>query len=214
MANLLLETETEAFVEGRIVHVGARAIPFARFLEMAEGRWMELVDGIVVEKPMVQLDHELCSGWLYRVIGDYVEEHKMGRMLSSRIMVQTNEFGGRMPDLLFVRQERLSIVQQKAVYGAPDLVIEIVSPNDRPSDLRALEADYLRLGVAELVFIELRKQEIRLLRKRDGGYEESVVTSGPVAFEGIEGLTLQTEWMLQEPRPGVRTLLNSLLPPC
>jgi Uma2 family endonuclease len=209
MANLLMETEE--IVEGRVVHIAERPIPFERFLELAEGHWVELIDGVMVEKTMIQLDHERCSAWLYQIIGPYVEELGLGLMLSSRIMVRADDFGGRMPDLLFVRQERREIVQQKAVYGAPDLILEIVSPNDRPSDLRALEADYSRLGVPELVFIHLKKQEIRLLRKRNGDYEETIITSGPVTFEAIEGLTLQAEWILQEPRPGVRATLNALL---
>jgi Uma2 family endonuclease len=172
----------------------------------------ELVHGVIVERPMVQLDHELCLGWLYHVMGSYVEERGMGKMLSSRIMVKTDNFGGRMPDLLFVRQERMDIVQQKAVYGAPDFVIEIVSPNDYPSDLQTLETDYHRLGVPELVFIHLRKQVIRLLYRQEEGYEETVLTSGPVILESIEGLTLQAEWILRQPRPGVRATLNALLP--
>ena len=209
MADLLMETEE--IVEGRVVHIADRPIPFNQFIEMTQGQWWELVDGVIVEKPMVQLDHELCSGWLYQVMGPYVEERSLGRMLSSRIMVKADDFGGRMPDLLFIRQERIHIAQQKAVYGAPDLIIEIISPNDRPSDIRVLEADYSRLGVPELVFINLRKPEIRLLRKRNGDYEETVITSGPIHFETINGLTLQAEWILKEPRPSVRNTLNSLL---
>ena len=128
-----LLTETEQVVEGRVVRVGERPIPFEQFLEMAEGQWLELVDGVIVEKqPVTQLDHELCSAWLYQVLGPYVKKRGLGLMLGSRIMVRADDFGGRMPDLLFVRAERLNIVQQKAVYGAPDLVIEIVSPGDRP----------------------------------------------------------------------------------
>ncbi|HLK54960.1 MAG TPA: Uma2 family endonuclease [Chthonomonadaceae bacterium] len=209
MANLLMETEE--IVEGRVVRIAEHPIPFERFVEMANGQNVELVDGVIVEKAMVQLDHELCSGWLYQIIGPYVEERGLGRMLSSRIMVQADNFGGRMPDLLFVRQERIGIVQQKAVYGAPDLIIEIVSPNDRPADLRALEADYHRLGVPELIFIHLRKQEIHLLHRQDASYETTTVTSGPITLATIPGLTLQAEWILQEPRPGVRATLNALL---
>ena len=213
MANLVLENETEQVVEGRIVHVGDRPIPFARFLEMNSGRWMELVNGVVVEMPMVELDHQLCLGWVHHVLGMYIEELALGILLTSRIMVQTDTFGGRMPDLLFVRQERMAIVQQKAVFGAPDLVIEIVSPNDRPSDLRALEADYFGLGVPELVFIHLRKQEIWLLRRGEDGYAQTIITEGPVTFQSLPDLTLQAEWILREPRPGVRATLNALLPP-
>lgn len=211
MANLLLECETEQNVEARIVHVGERPIPFDHFLCMAEGRFVELAKGVIVEKPMIQLDHEHCSRWLYSVVWPYVNKLGLGEMLSSRIMVKTDTFGGRMPDLLFVRQERMDIVQQQAVRGAPDLVIEIASPNDRPSHLRELEAEYFGLGVPELVFIHLRKQEIRLLRRNEEGYAETVITEGPVTFAALPGLTLQAEWILQEPRPNVYDTLTMLL---
>ena len=210
MANLLLETQTEQSLEARIVHVGERAIQFEHFLCMAEGQFLELVQGVIVEKPMIQLDHELCTRWLYQVIGPYVQEMGLGEVLSSRIMVKTGDFGGRMPDLLFVKQERLAIMQQKAVYGAPDLIIEIVSPTDRPSRLRELEADYFRLGVSELVFIHLRTQEIHLLHQTDAGYIATVVTKGPVTFATLPDLTLQAEWLLREPRPDVFDTLTIL----
>ena len=212
MANLLLESETEESLEARRVHVGARLIGFERFLDMAQNRFVELVDGVVVEIPMVQLDHELCTSWLYQVIGPYANELKLGRVLSSRIMVKTETFGGRMPDLLFVRQDNLGIIEQRAVYGAPDLIFEVVSPNDRPSDLRSLEADYFRLGVPELVFIHLKKGEIRLLKRTAEGYDETILSEGAVSFEALPGLTLEASWILQEPRPDVRATLNALFP--
>lgn len=211
MPNLLLDAETEQSLEARIVHVGEQAISFDRFLDMAEGNFVELVQGVVVEKPMVQLDHEMCSIWLSAIIKAYSDKRRAGRVLSSRIMVRTDNFGGRMPDLLFVRQERLGILETKYVNGAPDLIIEIVSPNDRPSDLRALEADYHRLGVPELVFLDLQKQEVRLLRRHEAGYAKTGITEGPVTFAALPDLTLQAEWMLREPRPDVFDTLTALL---
>jgi Uma2 family endonuclease len=209
MANLALETEE--VVEGRVMHVAECPISFERFLDLAPGRWVELIDGVVVEKPMVQLDHELCTRWLYAILIDYTEERVLGRALSSRIMVKADNFGGRMPDLLFVRQDNLQIVQQKAVFGAPDLVVEVVSPNDRPSDLRALEADYYRLGVQELIFIDLQKGQIKQLARGEQEYRRTTITTGPITFATVAGLTLQAEWLLREPRPGIRTTLNALL---
>ena len=211
MSNSLLEYETERCVEGRIVHVGERPISFERFLDMAEGRFMELVGGIIVEKPMIQLDHELCTRWLYSIIWPYAQKRGLGQMLSSRIMVKTADFGGRMPDLLFVRQERMEIVQQRSVYGAPDLIIEVASPNDYPADFRALEVDYFQLGVPEFVLVHLRKQELRFMRRGAEGYTETIVKEGPVTFAALPGLTLQAEWILREPRPDVVDTLNALL---
>jgi Uma2 family endonuclease len=213
MANLILEAETEQSVESRTVHVADRPIDFESFLEMAEGRWVELVDGVVVEIPMIQLDHERCSRWLYQVAGLYVQQKGLGELLSSRITVRTDAFGGRMPDMLFVRSDRAEIIQQKAVLGPPDLVIEIVSPGDRPSNLRALEADYFKLGVPELAFIDLPKQELRLLRRGSEGYDRVTLNAGTVEFDSIPGLTVVTEWLLHEPRPDGFQLLQSLLTP-
>jgi Uma2 family endonuclease len=203
--------DTEQSVEGRVVRFSDRPIPFAKFAEMAEGHDVELVDGVVVERTMVQLDHEKCSAWLCQVIGPYVQRRRLGLVLTSRILIQTDEFGGRMPDLLFVRQDRLDIVRQRAVYGAPDLIIEIVSPNDRPSDIRALEADYARLAVPEIVFIDLRRQTVRLLRRSEATYVEEVVSEGPVRFASIEELTLDATAILSEPRPDVYDTLTALL---
>ncbi len=206
-----IENETEQCLEARAVYVGERPISFENFLDMAQGRFVELVRGVIEEKPVIQLGPERCSRWLYQLIGLYVEKRKLGEMLSSRIMVKTEAFGGRMPDLLFVRQERLDIVQQKVVYGAPDLIIEIVSPNDRPSHLRELETEYFGLGVLELVFVHLSKQEIHFLRRQDDGYSLMIVTEGTLTFEALPGLTLQAEWLLEEPRPDVFDTLSTLL---
>ena len=72
-------------------------------------------------------------------------------------------------------------------------------------------ADHARLGVPELVFINLRKGEIRLLRLNDGCYEQTILTSDPVVFQSMGGLILQAEWILTEPRPDEFDTLSALL---
>ena len=80
---------------------------------------------------MVQLEHEKLNLWLLHVLDLFVQEADAGTVLGTRSPVQISEFGGRMPDLFFVRREREHLLTPKATRGAPDLVIEIVSPNDR-----------------------------------------------------------------------------------
>ena len=204
--------ELEDVIEGRVVRLASRPITFTQFLEMGRPKeWMELVHGVLEEKPMVQLDHELTEGWLYQVMGLYTQKRGLGRMFHSRFPVQINAFGGRLPDLMFVRQEQMRLVEQKAFFGVPDLVIEVVSPNDRPSALRALEADYCTLGVPEILFVNTRIPEIRIVRKNDNAYSETSVTSGAVVFDTIPGLMLQAEWILHEPRPDAFDTLSALL---
>jgi Uma2 family endonuclease len=192
--------------------VGARPLTFAQFLEQYGAKdQVELVDGVVVERSMVQLDHEKLLGWLRTVLDLYVEARGLGIVLGSRTAVEIDQFRGRLPDLLFVRQERMEIVRQKAVYGAPDLVLEISSPNDRLSESIALETDYRAIGVPEIVFIDQGKRQARVLRRQADDYSEEVLTAGVLVLESMGGLSLELDWLFVEPRPDQRSTVDALL---
>jgi Uma2 family endonuclease len=200
-------------VEERVVRHAERPIPFTAWLEICgPDDDSELIDGVLVERPMVQWEHEKCEWWLLALLKIYVRHFKRGVVLHSRCALRINEFRGRLPDIFFVRQDRVSIVHNEATYGAPDFIAEIVSPNDRPSHLAALEADYRNLGVEEIWFIDLPRQRLRMLRKTGGDYVETVVTEGPVSIAAVEGLEIRAEWLLREPRPDELETLLGLLP--
>jgi Uma2 family endonuclease len=156
-------------------------------------------------------DHERLFAWLLFLLYGYVRRRKLGEVLGSRTAVQINEFGGRLPDLLFVRRERQEIIQQKAIYGEPDLIIEILSPNDRPSDIIGLETDYRKLGVPEILFVDRPKRRLRLLRRSDDGYTEQMMESGPFHLKSVEGFQLDAEWLFSDPLPNEFDILDALL---
>lgn len=189
------------------------AITFATFLDITDGDInFELIDGKLVAKMAVQLDHEKLFTWLDRVVGTYIEERDLGILLGSRTAVEINALSGCLPNLVFVRRDNLAIVQQKAIYGTPDLVIEIVSPNDRPSDLARLTEDYRSIGVPEIVFIDAQKQHVRVMaRQEDGSYIETTLTSGEWSSQMLTGFHTQVAWLLNEPRPRIRATVDALL---
>jgi Uma2 family endonuclease len=209
---LITPEEIRQQVEGRVVHFAERPIPFPAFLELSADRDVELVGGVMVEKMSAQLEHEKLFAWLDRVVGTYVSHRRLGILLGSRTAVEISAYGGRLPDLLFVRSDRLAIVREQAVYGPPDLVIEIVSPNDRPSDLIALETEYRGLSVPEIIFRDLPRQRIRVLRWRETGeYEEEGRTNGALRLEAVEGIELPVAALLREPRPDEFATVSALL---
>lgn len=197
---------------GRVIQYAERPIPFPEFLALSADRDVELVEGVMVEKMAAQLEHEKLFVWLDRVVGTYVSHRNLGIVLGSRTAVEISAFGGRLPDLLFVRRERMDIVGARAVHGAPDLVIEIVSPGDRPSDVIALETEYRGLGVFEIVFLDLPRRRIRALRRRESGeYEEEMPTGGVLRLESVEEIELPVAALLSEPRPDEFALIGALL---
>src|SRR5438445_11590563 len=90
--------------EKSVVLLGQGPIRFEEFLDMFGPKdFVELVDGVVEEKPMVQLDHGKLLGWLFHTLALIAEARKLGMVLSSRSAVKTGPFGSRLPDLFFVR---------------------------------------------------------------------------------------------------------------
>ncbi len=208
----LSEPDVHEWTEERRLYYSDHPISFGRYLNITGDKdYVELVNGILVEKMAAHLDHEWSIAWLYHVLGVVAGKLQLGIVIGSRTAVEISEFGGRLPDILFVSQARREIVQQKAVYGAPDLVIEFRSPGDRPSDIIALETDYRQIGVPEIAFVDRRKGVIRLLQKRDSGYEETVVTAGRFAFEALPEIHLDAAWLLGDIRPEPFDLVTALV---
>lgn len=208
---LTLEREQVAETTTRFVY--PRPITFNEWLEISGSKdFTELIDGTIVEKPMVQLEHEKLNLWLFQVLGTFADERQLGTILGSRSPVRINEFRGRMPNFFFVRKSREELLTSKATLGAPGLVIELVSPNDRRSDINATETDYRAIGVAEIVYINQDKGTVRILRKTDTGYTEYAPASVPIVLQTL-GVTLEWDWILAEPRPSVLQTVQRLLQP-
>ena len=191
-----------------------RPITFNEWLEISGSKdFDELIDGTIVEKPMVQLEHEKLNLWLLHVLDVYAQEKSVGTVLGTRSPIRIDEFRGRMPDFFFVRKSREEVITRKATLGAPDLVIELVSPNDRRSDLNATETDYRAIGVAEIVYIDQSKASVRILRQTDTGYEAQTLDTGePLVLQSMN-VVLEWDWIFTEPRPSVLRTVQRLLNP-
>ncbi len=196
----------------REVLVPPRPLTFDEFVDLfGEDDDVELIDGVVVRRMAARDPHEDLFGWLYVMLRSYVAAKDLGIVRGSRTAVRIAEHRGRLPDVMFVRQARADIVQEKGIYGAPDLIIEILSPGDRPSDIVALEADYRSIGVAEIWFIDQAREQVRVLRKREEGYTEQVLTGGTVQSEVVEGFRLEVAWLFARPLPLELDILMQLL---
>ena len=188
-----------------------RALTFDEWLETGDRDCpTELVNGSPVEQAAVELGHATLWMWLMNVTAMYAERAGIGIVLGSRSPIRISDYGGRMPDLFFVRRNREQIITSKATVAAPDLVIEIVAASESAADIRVTETDYRTLGVSEIVFVDPRRRHVRVLRKRDANYEEE--TNGTrLRFRSMDGLTLASDWLFVEPRPDPIDTVLSLL---
>lgn len=208
--SLTLTRERAASTGARFVY--PRPITFDEWLETGDhDHPTELVNGTIVEQPMVQLEHEKLNLWLLVVLVQYARRAGVGTVLGTRSPVQISNFGGRLPDLFFVRKENERFLTSKATLTAPDLVIELVSPNDRRSDINATETDYRAIRVGEVVYINQQKKTIRVLRKSGDDYEEETPANAPLVLRSLNGIALEWDWIFTEPRPDEIDTVLSLL---
>ena len=74
------------------------------------------------------------------------------------------------PDILFVAKERLRIIGKSNIPGAPDLVIEILSPGTRQKDLAIKRKIYARFGVQEYWIVDPDAATVEVLTWKESGY--------------------------------------------
>jgi len=205
----LAETREERTL---LLPLNLRPLTFDEFVRMfGEDDDVELVDGMVVQRVAARDIHEDLQGWLLSILRVYSEAKGLGIVRGSRTAVKITEHRGRLPDIVFVRRENASIVQEEGIIGTPDLVVEIWSPGDRPSDMLAKEADYRSIGVPEIWFVDQQRKQVRVLKKGREGYEEKVMRKGVLRSEVVEGFWLNVKWLFKRPLPDELKTLQKLL---
>ena len=109
------------------VEVAERMTAAEFWRDAPETQKAELIDGVLVMASPALEVHERLFAFLFKLLGLYVEEHDLGEVRGSRTPVEVAADQVYEPDILFIRRDRLDILQRKGVAGAPDLVIEILS---------------------------------------------------------------------------------------
>jgi len=79
------------------------------------------------------------------------------------------------PDLAIIRQGRRGSLSKRGFEGAPDVVVEILSPTTRGNDVFLKKAAYARLGVAEYWIVDPDLGRIEVFRLKEGGYDQGLL---------------------------------------
>ena len=137
----------------------------------------ELVYGVVREPPAPSYGHQKVVGALFRLMSDHVEESGLGDVCVSPVDVVLDEAAGLVlqPDLIFISSGRLSIIQHH-VSGAPDLVVEVLSPSTEDRDRTMKLALYRRYGVREYWMVDAHLRTVDIVDCSTGTRESFTET--------------------------------------
>ena len=160
----------------------------------------ELLDGEIVKYSAPETKHQMASANLHLIMGGYVKEKKLGRVLYAPISVFLGEFSAPQPDLLFVATKNLAIVEKMAVMGAPDLIVEIVSPGSVVRDRVRKKDIYEKAGVPEYWIVDPKYFSVEIYQYTDSGYTlfHDVEGEGVVKSKVIKGLKIDVQDIFSE----------------
>lgn len=164
-----------------------------------DGQRHEIIDGEHYVSPAPIPKHQRVSMRLSIRIGGFVEEHSLGEAFASPIDVLLSRHDILQPDLLFISNERLAILKEKNIQGAPDLVVEILSESTRKLDEKLKLARYELLGVSEYWIVDPLADRVHVFRPEGESFHkvaelsEGDVLSTPL----LPGLEIPLRYLFQ-----------------
>ncbi len=145
-------------------------LTYADYLTTPEDKRYELLDGELLRIPSPGEVHQRCQAELGFFLGKHIKERKFGRIYFSLTDVVLSDVDVVQPDLLLVSNERLDIIMPSGVHGAPDLVVEILSPATAERDKGYKRALYAQHGVKEYWLVGTDAGTITVLLLGDDSY--------------------------------------------
>ena len=145
---------------------------YERYLrETAEGEYFTIIAGERFMSPSPTVFHQHILLNLGMVLQTWVRQSRIGKLGLAPLDVVLGDDEVVQPDLIFVLNEHLDRLTRKNVHGAPDLVIEILSPGSTRLDRVKKRELYARHGVPEYWIVSPGERTVEVLRLQDKQYE-------------------------------------------
>ena len=148
-------------------------LTYEDYASLPDDERCELIDGELIPMPSPKKIHQrliLDLSWILRRL----EEMGLGELFIAPLDVILSSFDVVQPDLIFVSNARAHIIQDY-IRGAPDLLVEILSPSTERRDRIVKRELYARHGVPEYWLIDPYAKTITVLTLGANGYDTRAV---------------------------------------
>jgi Uma2 family endonuclease len=141
------------------------------YLDLNSNQLVEFSGGLIEVLPMPTTSHQRIVGYLYRTILASLLPGKLGSVLFAPLKVRLWPGKFREPDLVFLLAGHADRIGEDFWEGA-DLVIEVVSDENRRHDLETKRREYAQAGIPEYWIVDPRDGRSTVLRLDGPAYAE------------------------------------------
>ena len=151
----------------------------------------EVIDGDLYVSPAPSWLHQCGLGVLFFYLMQYIHLRRLGELVQAPVGVVLDDETGVQPDLVYVSRERAGIITERGIEGAPDLVVEAVSPSTEARDRGLKMRRYAAAGIPHCWLLVPREKALEAYRMGEHGYERTSVCGPssvfrPELFPGLE----------------------------
>ncbi len=158
---------------------------YARYLrETAEGEYFTVIGGEKIVSPSPTFFHQEINGRIFQLLSAWAKQTGENKVVFSPLDVVLSENEIAQPDLMVVLSEHRARITERNIRGAPDLVVEILSPGSVRLDREKKRALYARHAVPEYWIVSPGERTVEVLQLRGAQYDLAAL------YE--EGETLQS----------------------
>jgi Uma2 family endonuclease len=132
----------------------------------------EIINGELIELMPPNIKHQKISIELSSILNFYVKKKRLGEVFAAPCEVKLGDYPYE-PDIIFVSNSNIGIIEKNRIVGSPDLIIEIMSPESRKRDKVEKYRIYEEYCVKEYWIIDPDKNSVNVYILEDGKYRLS-----------------------------------------
>lgn len=148
------------------------------FKRLPEGTLIQLIENQLVMTPAPLLRHQRLLNKINFELLKVVAKNRLGEVFVAPLDVYLDDTNAYQPDIIFISKDNKGIIHDDGLHGAPDLVIELLSPSTARYDLQEKKYVYERSGVLEYWIVDPANKEVEGYFLEDGCYGDPIKAKG------------------------------------
>jgi Uma2 family endonuclease len=178
-----------------------------------DGQKADLIDGVIYMASPDSIRSNDLTGFIEFLLRGFNAARKIGgRVYVNRVAFRLARHRAPEPDVAYVRPERIHLVSATDVKGAPDIAVEVVSPESRTRDYRLKKRIYREAGVTEYWILDPQRDRFefhQLVREKYRPME--LGREHNFRSQVLPGFWLDVNWLRVEPLPNAYECLQAIL---
>jgi Uma2 family endonuclease len=145
------------------------------YVNTPDDKRYELIEGELLMTPSPTTKHQRVLREIEFILKKFVSENNLGEIFFAPYDVYLDGENVIQPDIMFISKERLNIIGEKNIQGAPCLTIEIISESSAYRDMVQKKKLYAKFGVKEYWIVIPEEELIEIYSLENGIYQLSKV---------------------------------------